>query len=228
MSTFLTMNVVTQAKTSANSGRMYRGTSHAARVEERRKKLLTAALEVVGTEGFKAATVRKVCAQAGLTERYYYEAFGNAQGMLKQLYEQQNSKLAATLYSAVSTVPSTPVAMAEASLTALFGAIKKDPRMARVIYVEIVGVNDELDEIYRQGQRRYDELVVKVSKPLYPAENIADLDELLIASALVGAITQVARDWVMADFDRSITSLVTNMMALAVGVITHLQNRKPA
>ena len=117
--------------------------------------------------------------------------------------------------------------MAEAALTALFGAIKKDPRMARVVYVEIVGVSEALDEVYREGQRRYDELVVEVSKPLYPEENIADLDEHLIASALVGAVTQVARSWVMADFDRSITSLVTNMMALAVGVITHLQTRKP-
>lgn len=222
------MNVVTQTKPVTNGGRMYRGESHAERARERREKLLVAALEIIGTEGFKAATVRKVCRQAGLTERYYYEAFGNAHGMLKQVYEQQVSKLALTLYEAVNSVPQEPTAMAEAALTSLFGAIKKDPRMARVIYIEIVGVSEALDETYRQGQRRFDELLVQTSSQLYPPENTADLDDHLMASALVGAITQVSRDWVLANFDRSITALVNNMMALVVGVITHLQHRKPS
>ena len=222
------MDVVTQTKTPSVPGRMYRGESHAARQKERQDKLSAAALEIIGTQGFKAATVRKVCREAGLTERYYYEAFGNAQGMLKLVYEQQSSRLASTLYEAVNSVEQTPTAMAEAALTSLFGAIKKDPRMARVIYIEIVGVSEDLDEVYRKGQRRFDELLVKLSKPLYPEENTADLDDLLMASALVGAITQVSRDWVLANFDRSITALVNNMMALVVGVITHLQTRKPA
>lgn len=226
------MDVVTKSQTDnakhASNGRTYRGASHAARARERRQKLLAAALEVVGTEGFKAATVRKVCAQAGLTERYYYEAFGNAQGMLRKLYEQQNEALASTIFTAMNTVPKTPTAMAEAALTALFQAIKNDPRMARVIFVEIVGVNEELDNAYRQGQQRYEDLLITMSRPLYPQENIIDLDESLVAGALVGAITQVARDWVMANFDRSIPSLVTNMIAVAVGVITHLQTRTPA
>ncbi len=222
------MDVVTQAELSPTHGRMYRGESHAARKKERREKLLDAALEIIGTEGFKSATVRKVCRQAGLTERYYYEAFGNAEGMLKTLYEQQVNRLANTLFLAINSVEQTPTAMAEAALTSLFGAIKKDPRMARVIYVEIVGVSEALDETYRQGQRQFDQLLVDLSKKLYPAENVADLDEQLIASALVGAVTQASRDWVLANFDRSITALVNNMMALVVGVITHLQNRTPA
>lgn len=222
------MNVVTNTKTVASHGRMYRGESQADRQKERREKLLAAALEVIGTEGFKAATVRKVCRQAGLTERYYYEAFGNAQGMLQQVYEQQVGRLANSLYLAVESVEQVPTAMAEAALTSLFGSIKKDPRMARIIYIEIVGVSEELDEVYRQGQRRFDQLLVGLSTKLYPAENVADLDDELVASALVGAITQVSRDWVLANFDRSITTLVNNMMALVIGVITHLQNRKPS
>lgn len=222
------MNVVTQTKPTKPTGRTYRGESHAARAKERREKLIEAALDVIGTEGFKAATVRKVCGKAGLTERYYYEAFGNAQGMLKLVYDQQINKLSSTIYSAISSVEQTPTAMAEAALTSLFGSVKKDPRMARVIYIEVVGVNEELDNIYRQGQRRFDELLVKISRQLYPAENATDLDEMLIASGLVGAITQISRDWVLAGYDRSITSLVNNMMALVVGVITHLQNRTPA
>lgn len=214
-------------KTNSNQGRTYKGASQAARAKERRTKLLDAALEVIGTEGFKAATVRKVCAQAGLTERYYYEAFGNATGMLKQVYEEQTSRLAGTMFGAVASVQQTPNAMVEAALTSLFGAIKKDPRMARVIYIEIIGVNEELDQAYQQGLQKFEDLLVGLSRPLYPKENVADLDEKLIASALVGAVTQVSRNWVLADFDRSITLLVNNMMNLVVGVITHLQNRNP-
>lgn len=222
------MSVVTKQTVRVSNGRRYRGESHETRAKDRKEKLLIAALDVIGTEGFKAATVRKVCGKAGLTERYYYEAFGNAHGMLQQVYEQQINRLAATLYSAITMVEQTPTAIAEAALTSLFGAMKKDPRMARVIYIEVVGVSEALDEVYRHGQRQFDDLLVKIARPLCPAENITDLDDQLIASALVGAVAQVSRDWVLADYDRSITVLVNNMMALIIGVITHLQTRKPA
>lgn len=221
------MSAIKTTRSSNSKGRTYKGESQAARAKERKAKLLEAALEVIGKEGFKAATVRKVCAQAGLTERYYYEAFGNATGMLKAVYEAQTTRLAQTMFSAISMVPQTPTAMAEAALTSLFGAIKKDPRMARVIYIEVVGVNEELDQAYQVGLQKFEDLLVKLSHPLYPEENVADLDEKLIASAIVGAVTQVARNWVLADFDRSITLLVNNLMNLVVGVITHLQNRQP-
>lgn len=228
MSIYLTMNVVRQKPTQEVAGRRYRGESHETRAKDRKEKLLMAALDVIGTEGFKAATVRKICGKAGLTERYYYEAFGNAHGMLLQVYEQQINRLAATLYSAITMVEKTPTAMAEAALTSLFGAMKKDPRMARVIYIEVVGVSDTLDEAFRRGQRQFDDLLVELSRPLYPEENITDLDDQLIASALVGAVAQVSRDWVLADFDRSITVLVNNMMTLIIGVTNHLQTRTPA
>ena len=221
------MSTIRKTKNSTSEGRTYKGESQKARAQERKAKLLNAAFEVIGTEGFKAATVRKVCTQAGLTERYYYEAFGNSTGMLKQVYEAQTTRLARTMFSAVSSVPQSPAQMAEAALTALFGAIKKDPRMARVLYIEVIGVNEEIDQAYQKALQRFEDLLVGLSRPIYPKENVTDLDEKLIASALVGAVTQVSRNWVLADFDRSITLLVNNMMNLVVGVITHLQNRQP-
>lgn len=221
------MNQVANTPKAKSSGRVYKGESHAQRAKERHAKLLDAALEVIGTEGFKAATVRKVCAQAGLTERYYYEAFGNASGMLKQVYEAQVARLTLTLRTAIEAVPGTPRAIAEAALTSMFGAIKKDPRMARVMYIEILGVNDELDSAYQTALSSFEDLVVQYTKPLYPEENVTDLDVKLLASATVGAVTHVARNWVLADFDRSITSMVHTLMNLVIGVFSHLQTRTP-
>ena len=61
-------------QTHSTTERAYGGTPADVRIRERREKLLAAAYEIIGTRGFRAATVRAVCAESGLSQRYYYEA----------------------------------------------------------------------------------------------------------------------------------------------------------
>ena len=49
---------------------------------ERRAAFLEAGFELIGTEGYRAATVRAVCKQAGYTDRYFYQLFGSTEGLL--------------------------------------------------------------------------------------------------------------------------------------------------
>src|SRR5690606_12857510 len=101
-------------------GRLYRGADLDARRQERRTRLLAAGLERVGTVGYRAATVRSVCAEAGLTERYFYESFANGEALLVAVYEDAVARLDAAITAAVGAAEPQLGAMARAGLEALF------------------------------------------------------------------------------------------------------------
>ena len=57
------------------------------RTAERRERFLEAGLNIFGNEGFHAATVRKICKEAGLTDRYFYESYSSMEALLIEVYE---------------------------------------------------------------------------------------------------------------------------------------------
>ena len=59
------------------AGRRYGGLTAEERRAERRARLVRAATEIWVAEGWAAVSMRAVCARAGLTDRYFYEEFGN-------------------------------------------------------------------------------------------------------------------------------------------------------
>ncbi|MGZ5402962.1 MAG: TetR/AcrR family transcriptional regulator, partial [Aeromicrobium sp.] len=54
---------------------VYRGVTAADRAADRRERLFEATLEVWGRDGGPSVTMTRICAEAGLTERYFYENF---------------------------------------------------------------------------------------------------------------------------------------------------------
>src|SRR5512139_3717483 len=56
----------------SESARHYGGVSAQERKAARRERLLDAGLQLFGTPGGDRVTVSAVCAEAGLTERYFY------------------------------------------------------------------------------------------------------------------------------------------------------------
>src|SRR5438270_5883898 len=88
--------------------RSYGGVSAADRVAARRQKLLDAALELYGTRGFNATGVKDICRQAGLTDRYFYESFGDAAELFIATYDRATSELLTSVAQSVATVAPEP------------------------------------------------------------------------------------------------------------------------
>src|SRR3954469_9251227 len=58
--------------------RPYRGIEAAERLNERRRRLVEAGLDLLGADNSETElTVRAVCKKAGLTARYFYESFAD-------------------------------------------------------------------------------------------------------------------------------------------------------
>lgn len=70
------------------------------RQELRRNQLVVAGVQLLGGEGGPALTVRAVCREAGLTERYFYESFGDRDEFVRAVYDDVCARAMATLMSA--------------------------------------------------------------------------------------------------------------------------------
>ncbi|MHA7653037.1 TetR/AcrR family transcriptional regulator [Mycobacterium sp. ML4] len=66
----------------------------------RRDTLIAAGVQLLGSEAGPALTVRAVCRQASLTERYFYESFTDRDHFVRAVYDDVCTRAMATLTSA--------------------------------------------------------------------------------------------------------------------------------
>ena len=66
--------------------RQFKGLSLSERKQLRREKLIEAGIEAYGTHGFFAVTVKDICNEAKLTERYFYESFKKVSNCFKPFF----------------------------------------------------------------------------------------------------------------------------------------------
>jgi AcrR family transcriptional regulator len=70
------------------------------RLALRRDNLVAAGVQLLGSEGGPALTVRAVCRKAALTERYFYESFSDRDEFVRAVYDDVCTRAMATLTSA--------------------------------------------------------------------------------------------------------------------------------
>ncbi len=68
----------------------------------RREELIAAGVQLLGEESGPAVTVRAVCGQAGLTERYFYESFADRDEFVRAVYDDVCTRAMSTLMSATT------------------------------------------------------------------------------------------------------------------------------
>lgn len=68
----------------------------------RRDQLITAGVAMLGGANGPALTVRAVCREAGLTERYFYESFSDRDEFVRAVYDDVCTRAMSTLMSATT------------------------------------------------------------------------------------------------------------------------------
>lgn len=207
----------TRAEPRADGGRAYRGLSPEARKAERRERLVAAGVEVFGTVGFRAATVRQICAAAGLTERYFYESCDNLAGLFEAAYDHAVDRLRAALMQAVVAAPPGFKAMAESVLRAFYGELQREPRLARIMLIEIYGAGLDRGRLYQRGVLDFAALVRALIDAHLQVDR-AGLDADLVATAVVGACIHLATHWLIGGFREPLDTMVANSLAIVVAV----------
>lgn len=176
----------------SDASRRYRGSSTEERRAQRREQLILAAIGVYGERGYRNATVKAVCAAAGLTERYFYESFANSEALLVETYRAVTDALLAELEAAAQAASGDASAKVRAIVGAYLDALKRDPRSARVFLVEVAGVSAALDQVFTAS---LDAFGLLIARTLGAGEGDA-----LLRTAVVGGVIHLAIGWVASGY----------------------------
>ena len=189
------------------AGRLYGGVSASERIAQRRERLLDAALELYGTKGFAATGVKDVCREAGLTDRYYYESFGSASELFIATFDRATESLLRLVAERVATAPDEPEAQARAAIDGFVRELARDPRTARIVFVEASVAGAEVERHMRTRLRQFADLVAATARP-HVAEQIPDRLVRLGALSLVGAIERLMIEWQDGELEASVDEVV--------------------
>ncbi|WP_296389234.1 TetR/AcrR family transcriptional regulator [Williamsia sp.] len=181
------------------TGRRYAGQDPATRRAARRDQLMAAGLDLFATHGYTRVSVKQVCDQAKLTQRYFYESFEDREGLLLGVYDAVVADTRSRVDAAIAESDSGVVDLAQSALGAFIGHLTDDPRLARIMLLEVVGVSPRLED------RRYRVIHDFADLILVAATTSAQIDDMsspqfrLVAVGLVGAVNQLLVDWVLGN-----------------------------
>ena len=200
------------------TGRSYRGMTPEQRTAQRRESFLEAGLNLFGNEGFHGATVRKICKEAGLTDRYFYESYSSMEELLIEVYERCLQGILQRLQASLTDIPSEsfPEDLIRTLLTDFFKEME-DPRVAKVCMFEAEGVSDHMHGMYNDYIRRFVMILMGASRAYVKAWPLSDEETEVLGNAIVGGIIQATRNWAVNDYHLSRESMVNGIMILFKG-----------
>lgn len=210
---------------SSNKERQFKGLSLAERKQVRREKLIEAGIEVYGKQGFFSVTVKDVCNEAKLTERYFYESFKKSEHLFQSIFLQLIEQLENTVMQAILAAAPDLNLMVRSGLTALFELLKNDPRMARIIYVDAMLVQELHNQAtIQESMGRFDRMIQSFVMLMIPHLQKSSQEMSLMATGLNGYVTQIAIRWVMGGFKQSQEDIVAACEVVFDSLIEKLKN----
>ncbi len=207
------------------AGRAYAGESQAERVARRRQQFLDAGLQVFGTTGYRTATVRLLCRQAELTDRYFYESFASTEDLLVAVYEREFDHLQQVVVAALADEAAMrdPMVAVERALNALF-EMASEPRVARVCWLEVLGVSARVDGVYTRNIERFAALVVAFARQQFSTstDTIDEAESRMLGIAMIGAVSQPVTHWLLGGYREERATIVAATARVFLGVIKGL------
>ena len=177
------MTSAATARSDGQSGRLWQGQTPDAREADRRQRLVEAGLELVGTQGVAALTMRAACREAAVGPRYFYDVFATREELLEAVYDETVGRIREPILSAVvAAAESEGVAAAMlAAFDTAVAVVEGDPRIGRILFRESAAD----DTLRPRSQAAMPEFVLTVLAEVRP-ERAADLRGSANAWTLTG------------------------------------------
>lgn len=192
--------------------RAYRGVSSTDRLEHRRHQFMSAVVAVADAVGWRNVTVDRVAAQAGLSKRYFYEAFADldncAAAAIEVIAQGLQTALAATVDG------SRPFAeYVDASMTAIVDYLSAEPARARMLFGELAA-GDAVAAARAGARSNLVGLVATTGRAARQSLNTSDLLIETSATMLISGTGQVVLSWLDHGLPISREQLIANLSAL--------------
>lgn len=188
----------------AAEGRVYGGVSAADRTADRRRRLLEAGLELLGTRGVAAVTVGDICAEAGLTKRYFYELFDSMGTFVDAVMDVVVERLAANVFAPQHRTGQ----WSRDRVAGFVEALTADPRLARLLLLETFGAGGSLAGHRQALVHRAVEMLLADAHPAGTATAADEQAMRMAAYAMSGASTELLLAWLEGAFVATADELV--------------------
>jgi AcrR family transcriptional regulator len=204
---------------------VYGGVSARERQAARRERLLHAAYDLLGTDGWQATTVRAVCRRAGLTPRYFYESFRELDGLVVAVFDEIVAELVEVVLGAVAAAPDDAHAKARAAIGGFIKHVTADPRRAQIVFSEALG-SEALARRRFETLHSFARLIAEQGRAFY---GIRGHDRLADTTAymLAGGLAELLLAWRDGTIQSSVEELIDDCTMLfvatgeaAVGMVT--------
>ncbi|WP_280236907.1 TetR/AcrR family transcriptional regulator [Nocardia cyriacigeorgica] len=206
--------------------RVYGGLTAEQRHDQRRTRLIEAATELLGTRGAAETTVTAVCAEAKLTSRYFYQHFADRDALLSAVAVELESMLRREVELAAPEDDAAPDEVARATVGAFVRMIDKDPRMARILFIESTA-EPVMRQLRAEIMTRFTDLVVAHAQRYLHLEQRTLAVAGLGATLAVGGMFEVLRRWLEGELDFDAEQIIEHTAGLFGGLAAYVSIVQP-
>lgn len=205
----------------AGSGRVYAGQSAEERDAARRARLLAVIHDVVGTHGYSALAIDRVCTAANVSTRNFYQLYDGKEAAFADLYDDLLMGLGTRVAESLAETEGQPLAeRIPAALLAFMAPTFEDLRTARILFVEVVGLSARIETTRLRNREKLIEIIEVESRAAVARGEVVDRDWRFAALALIGAATATALDWMLQKRRPPVEHLERQLGQLAVTLLT--------
>ncbi|HWI42931.1 MAG TPA: TetR/AcrR family transcriptional regulator [Nocardioides sp.] len=188
---------------------VYRGVSAEDRVADRRARLMEATL-AVWSDPAQRTTMTAICAEAGLTERYFYESFKSLDEALTGLLDAIAQEIEQVTQAAADAAGEEPVARTMATVEAFIRLMAEDPRKGRVAIIE-AGAMPALRQRRTELLRHFAHRTAEEAGEMLGLPRHSDRENEVAGLLFVGGMAELITAWL----DGAIAATPEDLVAAA-------------
>lgn len=185
--------------TAIGKGRIYAGLTEEKRKEARRNRLLQAGLELFSADGYHRTPIERLCERSHVTTRHFYDLYPGKDEFFRDLLDTLIEDSRRAVLEALQEEFDDPVDMVRAGISAFVHSYLDDPRRARVILVEAVGISPEMERHRRELIHSFARIIEERAAEMGRRGLIPERDYSMGSLALAGAVNELMIDWVYSD-----------------------------
>jgi len=180
------------------SSRTYGGRTREERDADRLERMRASALALFGTEGYAAVPIERLCSHAKVSTRHFYQLYQSKEDVLLDVYEQVSAAAVAAVAESIEATAGEPIAdRLRAGVRAYLAPILAEPLLARIAFVEIVGVSPRVEQRRLALRASVVALLEQEGRAAVARGEIEDRDFHFAGVAFSGAVNTVVLDWAL-------------------------------
>jgi AcrR family transcriptional regulator len=196
----------------ATTGRPYAGKLPAERRAERRRQFVETGRELFGTIGYADVTIERLCTEASVGIRAFYEEFGTRQALFRAVYDDVMDTAYAAMERSLSASASRPPAeRLGACIRVYLRAMLEDRRCGRIVSIESGALGREMDAHRNATLKRFVALLVTA----LPAPVLEAIPNVRVWSLMLGgAVNEVVIDCLVARRTHDVATLADELTTI--------------